>query len=178
MAIPRPPTFLSLPPVNSSWEGLKTTITAALAYGVIGYPFIIPGPIGGDFMLDTNDTKVLTYFSMPQPPLPDIELYIRWLQLATFLPVIRFTHLPSEYKSEVVTEVAKELTSVRQKLVIPSLKKFLNDAMNEGLPFVRPLWMMDPSDPACLVAHDEFIVGEDLIVAPIIEEGSIQRESK
>lgn len=56
-----------------------------------------------------------------QPPefvfLPDKELYIRWLQLATFLPVIRFTHLPSKYKDESVLEIAKILTHLRVKTV-------------------------------------------------------------
>lgn len=49
--------------------------------------------------------------------LPDKELYIRWLQLATFLPVIRFTYLPSKYKDESVLEIAKILTHLRVKIV-------------------------------------------------------------
>lgn len=178
VSVPRPPIFVSLPPVNSSWYGIKTIITAAMSYGVIGYPFIIPGPVGGDFLLETNGTSELNKKNIYPPPLPDPELYIRWLQLNTFLPVMQFTHLPSAYKSEVVTEVAKELTTIRSKTVIPILKKFLNDAMNEGLPFIRPLWMMDPTDVACLTVDDEFAVGDDLIVAPIIEETLFQREGK
>lgn len=49
--------------------------------------------------------------------LPDKELYVRWLQLATFLPVIRFTYLPSKYKDESVLEIAKMLTHLRVKIV-------------------------------------------------------------
>jgi len=49
--------------------------------------------------------------------LPDKELYIRWLQLATFLPVIRFTYLPNKYKYESVLEMAKILTNLRVKTV-------------------------------------------------------------
>lgn len=50
--------------------------------------------------------------------LPNKELYIRWLQLATFLPVIRYSHLPSEYTDETeVLELAKVLTALRQKTV-------------------------------------------------------------
>lgn len=178
IAVPRPPTFLSLPPVNSSWEGLNSVITAVLSYGILGFPFLMPGPIGGDYYKDTNLTKSPSFYSLGAPPLPEEELYIRWLQLATFLPVIRFTHLPSEYKSDFVMELAKELTSIRQKTVIPILKKYLTDAMNEALPLIRPLWMLDPQDPACLYVHDEFSVGIELIVAPILERGQYQRESK
>lgn len=176
VSVPSLPAFLSLPPVNSSWEGLQTIITTALSYGIIGYPFILPGPIGGDYYVTKNNSKMLSYHSLEQPPLPEQELYIRWLQLATFLPSIRFSHLPDEYKSDYVTEIAKELAVVRQKTVIPILKKYLSDAMNEGVPLVRPLWMLDSQDPACFAVNDEFSVGEELIVAPILRKGETKRE--
>lgn len=172
ISVPHPPAFLNLPKVNSSWEGLQTVITSALNYGIIGYPFILPGSVGGDYLAHQNGTIISTN------SLPEKELYIRWLQLATFLPVLRFTHLPSDYKDETVTEIAKELAAVRQKTVTPVLKKYLSDAMNEGLPLVRPLWMLDPHDAACLNVVDEFSVGEQLIVAPILEKKKTIREGK
>lgn len=48
--------------------------------------------------------------------LPDRELYIRWLELATFLPVRRYSYLPSQYDKEVV-DLAKNLTTLRQQKV-------------------------------------------------------------
>lgn len=177
VSVPRPPTFLSLPPVNASWEGLQSIITTVLSYGIIGFPFILPGPVGGDYYLPPNSTmRTLSFVSLKQPPLVGQELFIRWLQLATFLPSMRFSHLPSEYKSDFVTEVAKELMAIRQKQVIPILKKYLSDAMNEGLPLVRPLWMLDTQDAACLYVNDEFSIGEELIVAPILYKGQTKRE--
>lgn len=172
ISVPHPPAFLSLPKVNSSWGGLQTVITSALNYGIIGYPFIMPGAVGGDYLADPNGTII----SKDSTPLPDKELYIRWLQLATFLPVIRFSHLPSDYKDDHVTEIATELAAIRQKTVTPVLTKYLSDAMNDGLPLVRPLWMLDPHDAACLNVVDEFSVGEQLIVAPILEEKKTIRE--
>lgn len=77
-----------------------------------------------------------------------------------------------------MTEIAKELAAVRQKTVTPVLKKYLSDAMNDGLPLVRPLWMLDPHDAACLNVVDEFSVGEQLIVAPILEHKKTIREGK
>lgn len=53
--------------------------------------------------------------------LPEVELYTRWLQMATFLPVMKFTHLPSKYNDEKVLEIAKNLTSLRQKVVSRNL---------------------------------------------------------
>lgn len=177
-SVPRPPTFLSLPPVNSSWVGLQSVITATLSYGILGFPFILPGPIGGDYYVEGRLPKSLSFYSLGKPPLPEEELYIRWMQLATFLPVIRFTHLPSEYKSDFVMDVAKELMSIRQKVVIPILKKYFQEAMDEALPLIRPLWMLDSQDPACLYVHDEFSVGIELIVAPIVQRGQYMREGE
>ncbi|CAO1393790.1 unnamed protein product [Diamesa hyperborea] len=175
IAVPRPPAFLSLPKVNSSWQGLQTVLTSALSYGIIGYPFIMPGAVGGDFVIDESESNITTNY-IENPPLPEKELYIRWLQLATFLPVLKFRILPSDYKDEMVMEAAKELTAVRQKTVTPLLKKYLSDAMNEGLPLIRPLWMLDPLDAACLNVDDEFSVGNELIVAPVLKKGQLSRD--
>lgn len=62
--------------------------------------------------------------------LPDKELYIRWLQLATFLPVIRYSHLPSEYTMDkMVLELAKNLTNLRQtKVRLEVLGSILGDS--------------------------------------------------
>lgn len=113
---PKAPTFVSLPQFESSWIGLRRVIPTVLTYGLIGYPFLIPGAVGGDYESPeswsnksvSSETDVL---------LPDKELYIRWLQLATFLPVIKFTHLPSTYGDEKVLEMAKVLTYLRHDVV-------------------------------------------------------------
>ncbi|KAL6446576.1 hypothetical protein ACFW04_001242 [Cataglyphis niger] len=170
---PRAPVFVSLPPFPSSWKAIKTVIPIVLSYGMIGYPFIMPGAVGGDVALPMSDNNPDNDFEVN---LPDKELYIRWLQLSTFLPVIRFTHLPSKYSDESVLEIAKRLTTLRQKTVTPLLKKYANETLDTGLPIIRPLWMLDPADPACHVVVDEFSVGEELIVAPVLYSGSRQRE--
>lgn len=59
-----------------------------------------------------------TFTEFMDKGLPNKELYMRWLQLATFLPVVRYSTLPSEYKDDdQVLELAKALTSLRQKMV-------------------------------------------------------------
>lgn len=98
VSVPQLPAFLSLPPVNTSWVGLQTVITSTLSYGIIGYPFVIPGPVGGDYFLQENSNTTVSYLLLETPPMPEKELYIRWLQLATFLPVLRLTEMLLIYK--------------------------------------------------------------------------------
>ncbi|KAK0085438.1 hypothetical protein PV325_005213 [Microctonus aethiopoides] len=170
---PKAPVFVSLPPFPSSWKAITTVIPTILNYGMIGFPFIMPGAVGGDVEIPVSNNNPNNDLIIN---LPDKELYIRWLQLSTFLPVIRFTHLPSSYSDESVLEMAKSLTTLRQKTVTPLLKKYANETLDSGLPIIRPLWMLDPMDSACHVVVDEFSVGEELIVAPILYSGSRQRE--
>lgn len=73
-------------------------------------------------------------------------------------------------------DVAKELMNVRQKTIVPILKRYVSDALNEGLPLVRPLWMIDTKDVQCLQANDEFAIGAEVIVAPVLRQGQKKRE--
>ena len=101
---------------ESTWEGLKTVIPTVLSYGIIGYPFIIPGTIGGDIFTQpfVNSSikrdDILRY-------LPDKELFKRWFQMNTFFPVMKFRFLPSLYNDSDLIEMVKALTLLRQKIV-------------------------------------------------------------
>lgn len=169
---PKTPTFVSLPQFESSWEGLRQVIPTMLTYGLIGYPFLIPGAVGGD--VEAAETVYQGNYSLEL--LPDKELYVRWLQLATFLPVIRFTHLPSTYGDDSITIIAKILTSLRQGKVTPMLKKFAKVSMDTGLPIIRPLWMLEANDQACHSVTDQFSIGDEIIVAPVLNSGARERE--
>ncbi|KAF5283626.1 hypothetical protein FQA39_LY17275 [Lamprigera yunnana] len=173
--MPRAPAFVSLPQFESSWDGLQRVIPTILTYGLIGYPFLIPGAVGGDYEAP-GWWSTTNFSSEADVLLPDKELYVRWLQLATFLPVIRFTHLPSKYGDDKVLEMARILTLLRQQTVTPYLKKYATEALDSGLPIIRPLWMLEPNDPSCHTVADEFSVGEDLIIAPVLYFGARQRE--
>lgn len=72
---PRAPVFVSLPPFPSSWKAIKTVIPTVLSYGIIGYPFIMPGAVGGDEALPMSDNNPDNDFEVN---LPDKELYIRY----------------------------------------------------------------------------------------------------
>lgn len=52
-AITRPPApvFVSLPTLPSTWESLQVIIPTVLTFGIIGYPFLMPGPVGGDYVI-------------------------------------------------------------------------------------------------------------------------------
>lgn len=53
-AISRPPApiFVSLLSLASTWDSLQVIIPTMLTYGIVGYPFLLPGPVGGDFHVE------------------------------------------------------------------------------------------------------------------------------
>ncbi|CAK1542409.1 unnamed protein product [Leptosia nina] len=186
VSLPRPPIFVSLPPFESSWEALRSVIPTMLTYGVNGYPFIMPGAVGGDiywpgseqFLPSAKGSLDMNLTNSTQENgivLPDKELYMRWLQMATFLPVMKFTHLPSKYNDEKVLEMAKNLTLLRQKLITPLLLKYKREALEEGLPLIRPLWLVADGD-ASLMVQDEFAIGDEIVVAPVLYQNQTTRE--
>jgi myogenesis-regulating glycosidase len=81
-----------------------------LTLGITGYPFLIPPPIGG-FINMTEDVSLQ----------PERELYVRWMQVSIFLPVVQFATLPSAF-DEAVEKIASELTTLRQTTILPLLQ--------------------------------------------------------
>lgn len=132
---------------------------------------MIPGAVGGDYSSTEDEISRLNGTSTD---LEYQELYIRWLQLSAFLPVIKYNRLPSTYENDKV--LFDTLARLRYDKVSPVLRKYAKLSLNVGLPIIRPLWMIDPHDPSCQTVVDEFAVGEDIIVAPILYPGARTRE--
>ena len=42
-------------------------------------------------------------------------------------------------------------------------------------PIARPLWWLDPNDEATFTIHDQFALGDDFTVAPVVERGATTR---
>merc|ERR1719348_1089367 len=159
---PKAPAFVWLTPLSSSWESLQSILPNMLNLGVIGYPFINPGPIGGH----TGNSSLL----------PDLELYIRWWQLATFLPQMHFLTPPSRYQDQGIGPVGRLLNEVKQEVVNPLLRRVGQEAMESSLPVIRPLWMLDPEDEVSQSIDDQVLIGDKLLVAPILKPGQTKRD--
>lgn len=144
---------------NSVWgyeNGLKTLIPASLLFFVFGYPFVLPDMIGG------NDE------------LPDRELYIRWMQTNALLPVMQFSYPPWAYDEEVI-EIAREMVNLHRKYA-PLFIRLAEEAVVTGVSIIRPLWWIEPNDTISLIIDSEFLVGDELLVAPVLEKGSTNRD--
>ncbi|XP_040580468.1 myogenesis-regulating glycosidase isoform X2 [Lepeophtheirus salmonis] len=159
---PKAPAFVFLSTPKSNWSNLQTIIPKVLHLSVVDYPFVNPGPVGGV----PSDPGILVQF----------ELYVRWWQLNTFLPMLHFLQPPTLYPLTKISKVAKKLKSIRKDIVNPCLLTFSNGAMQTSLPVIRPLWMLNPNDSVALTIDDQFMIGDSILVAPVLEEGKRKRD--
>jgi alpha-glucosidase len=151
--------------VETSWAGLRQQVATVVGLGLSGVPYSGPD-IGG--------------FS----GVPDPELYLRWLQMAVFLPFCR-THSvvgapprePWRFAEPTRATIVAWLR-LRYRL-LPYLYTLAHEAADTGAPLVRPLWWCDGGalDAARRgdASDDVFCLGDALVVAPVTSPGAERR---
>ena len=145
----------------SDWgieNGLGSIIPALLTSGVLGYPFCLPDIIGGN-----------AYFGKH----PDEELLVRWAQANALMPAMQFSLTPWASGS-----LAKELCAAaleKRDEFIESLIHHSEHAVETLEPICRPLWWLDPEDSETFRIGDQFAIGDDVIVAPVVCRGAHER---
>jgi alpha-glucosidase (family GH31 glycosyl hydrolase) len=143
---------------STTWSyanGLPSVITGAITLNLLGYPFSFPDMVGGN-----------AYGGQK----PTAELLIRWTQAVAPMPIIQFSLAPWEQGEECAQLCA------RYARLHAELASHHRTQAEADKPLVRPLWWLDPRDEACLTCADSYLIGETLLVAPVIQEGARQRD--
>lgn len=159
------PIFVRMFDKFSSWDyanGLRTLIPTALHLSLMGYYFILPDMIGGNNYESYGGS------------LPDKELYIRWLEATVFMPAIQFSIVPWDYDDEVIS-ISKRMVYLHSNYSA-YIFKVAKEAVVTGEPIIKPLWCVSPDDSVSLKIDSQFLVGDGLLVAPILEKGKRQRD--
>ncbi len=145
-----------------------------------GIPSVIPAmlnlALGGSYTFTTDVGGYLDLYSPQTTP----ELLVRWSQLAAFTPVSRIhnsTVKGSVYpweRDRQTLDVYRRYAKAKVKL-IPLVDRLSKQAARSGaIGPVRPLVLDDPS-PAARSVKDEWLLGRDLLVAPVVVEGATSR---
>jgi hypothetical protein len=146
----------------STWDaanGLRSLIPTLLTSGLLGYPFCLPDMIGGN-----------AYFGQS----PDAELLVRWAQANALMPAMQFSIAPWDLGREAEGLVAGAL-ALRARLE-GVLLALAEEAAAELTPICRPLWMLAPADSHTWAIADQFALGQDVIVAPVVHRGARRRD--
>ncbi|NWQ94253.1 SP15 protein, partial [Burhinus bistriatus] len=157
------PLFIQMSPLRSDWShaGLKGVIPSVLHYSLLGYNFFIPDAIGGSLGSDAPG---------------DPELYVRWLQIVTFLPVMAFSTPPWLCCDTWVLNLTRQCIRRHREFVVPLIIKYSEEWLHLGYPIFRPAWWLSPTDPTAFTIEDEFLIGDEVLVAPITEKGQMWRD--
>ncbi|XP_046981320.1 myogenesis-regulating glycosidase-like [Schistocerca americana] len=156
------PVFVRMLDKDSRWgfdNGLSTLVTTLLQMNMVGYPFVLPDMVGGNGYGSDTPTK---------------ELFIRWLQATVFMPAIQFSYTPWDFDDETV-ELSRNLTALHAAYA-PRILELMGRAVEDGSPVNPPIWWINATDTTAQVINSEFLLGEDLLVAPVLEEGAVTRD--
>ena len=113
-------------------------------------------------------------------PRPDPELFLRWVQFGIFLP--RFSiHSWNDDQSvnepwmyPEITPYIRDLIKFRYRL-IPYFYDLMWRAHQVYAPIIRPTFHDFPQDERCYWENDDMLLGENLLVAAVVEPGQRAR---
>jgi hypothetical protein len=156
------PIFVRMLDKDSNWgwnNGLVTLVTTLLQMNLNGYPFVLPDMIGGNGYNNTPPTK---------------ELFIRWLQANVFMPSLQFSYVPWNFDQETI-QLSQKFTALHTKYS-PYIMERFNLTAQTGVPVNPPLWWIDPEDRVAQSIYDQFLLGDDIIAAPVLEQDRVNRD--
>ncbi len=149
--------------VSRSWGGLQPQVNLMLNSGLSGLGYM-SSDIGG-FAVD------------PAHPY-DPELYVRWIEMGTFTPVLR-THAqykPEPYHYPKQEEIIKRFIKMRYEW-LPYNYTLAYENAAKGLPLARPVnFYGDDSDNRLANVQDEYLWGSEVLVAPVMTKGAKSRK--
>ena len=113
----------------------------------------------------------------------DPELYLRWMQFGVFSPIFR-THATNASNIERRIWKYPNFKQLRETVVLryalfPYIYTAAREAYDTGISISRPLYYEWPEESNAYRFEDEYLFGNDILVAPIVspvdEEGTAQR---
>lgn len=141
----------------SLWSQMRMSISMNANLGISGFSFV--GNDVSGFGLDSSE-----------------ELFIRWMEMGPFIPIFRnhsnmYTRRQEPWAfGQRAEKIAKKSIELRYEL-LPYIYDLYYVSHKEGLPIFRPMVMEYEKDMNVLNIREQFMLGENMIVAPVLYEG-------
>ncbi|MGX1900503.1 glycoside hydrolase family 31 protein [Thermolongibacillus altinsuensis] len=146
---------------RSFWEHLELSLPMCMNLGLSGVAFC--GADVGGFAHDSNG-----------------ELLARWTQVGAFIPYFRnhcaigFARQEPWAFGEQYEPIIKQYIELRYQW-LPHLYSLFAEAHQTGTPVMRPLLMEYPNDERTWNISDQFMIGHNVIIAPILRPNTTHR---
>jgi len=171
--------------IYPTWDAFRRQIPTGLDVTASGIPYWSNDTGGWQYLpavhhpahkplLDPSDARdtVGGYDDYP-------ELYTRWFQYATFLPIFR-TH--GSRPANEVWSYGKEAEPILEKYLrlryelMPYIYSLGYKTWTAGAPIMRALPLDFPADSKVADIRDEYMLGPAFLVAPVTEQGATSRQ--
>jgi alpha-D-xyloside xylohydrolase len=171
--------------IYPTWDTLKRQVPTGLNFAASGITYWSNDTGGWQYLpakhhpahpplLDPSDARdnVGGYDDYP-------ELYTRWFQYATFLPIMR-AH--GSRRTNEVWSYGKQAEPILEKYLrlryqlMPYIYSLGYQTWLNGAPYMRALPLDFPSDPNVADLRDEYMFGPAFLVAPVTEQGATSRK--
>ncbi len=146
---------------NATWDSLSLSLPMFMTLGLSGEPFV--GADVGGFNGNGN-----------------AELLVRWYQVGCLTPFLRnhgdigsYDHEPWRFGAY-YEDIIRKYLKLRYRL-LPFLYTVMEEAHATGVPMFRPLLLNYQDDANSLNIDDEFMIGRDLLAAPVVKPGADRR---
>ncbi|MBD3917553.1 alpha-glucosidase [Paenibacillus sp. PR3] len=142
---------------RSYWEHLAQSIPMIMNLGMSGVAFT--GADVGGFASHSGG-----------------ELLARWTQAGALLPYFRNHSELGSIRQEpwafgaAVEQICREYILLRYRL-LPTIYSLFKEANETGVPIVRPLVLEYPNDPFVTNMNDQYMLGTDILLAPVLKPG-------
>ncbi len=147
---------------DSHWgedNGLKALVHLSLHLSLMGYDMLIPDMVPGRVQTMESDLA-----------LPTDELMVRWTEVSALFPLVQFSYYPWNY-ADSTAEVVHAYAMLHK-----ALEGYIVDsAKDTASPLIKPMWFTEPDKADYYQVSDQFLLGNDLLVCPVLDEGLNQR---
>lgn len=142
-------------------QGLNQIIPHSVLQGLTGNFFHCPDMIGGGVFNELFETAF------------DEELYIRWMEVSAFCPMIQFSLAPWRVLSDENRRIVEKMYRLHQNMA-PLFLELAAHAASVGEPVMRNMAYEFPEEGLEQV-WDQFMLGSKILAAPVLEKGKTGR---
>jgi alpha-glucosidase len=146
-----------------TWEDLRKLVPGMINLGLMGYPFSCPDMIGGGEFLSFENLAAV-----------DQELVVRAAQVHALMPMMQFSVAPWRVLTHENLAIVRRMAALHTEHG-DEIVALARESARTGEPILRSL---DYAYGQQGYAHvvDEFLLGPDILVAPVVEKGARQRQ--
>jgi len=160
---------------NANFPGDETTDWGAASGLQSLAPDMLNRAVGGAFGFATDIGGYLDVTA----PRTSRELFLRWAEWAALSPVFRLhgavfvEHTPWSPTIHAVV-IYRELSKLHLAAA-GAISALWREADETGVPVTRPLYLAYPNDPVAAAQEQEWLLGPDILVAPVVQQGARSR---